>query len=381
MEGKRNGGVYMHIEVSGVSKQFGDKMVLLDVSLQVAKGQFIALLGPSGCGKTTLLNALAGLLSIDGGTISVDGKVFSSNQFTLRPELRNIGMVFQDFALWPHMTVYDNVAFGLRVKRMSKVAMQNRVREVLQTVRMDAFAERYPHELSGGQKQRVAIARALAPEPAVLLMDEPLSSLDAKLREQMRWELLRILQGAGITTVYVTHDQVEALSMADHIVLLNQGRIEQEGPPTQLYEHPTTTFSAAFLGASNLLPGTVVRAGEEVGVVNSAGLELQAQTSAEVGEEVIVFVRPAEIQILTPGVVPKTGVMPGVQHRGIVQQRAFQGTTWQYRVALEQNPSIVLEIWDAQAHAIGAWVDFFIPLGKCRTVLNSESKESRHMVH
>lgn len=356
----------MHISMEHVTKQFNGKIVLCDISLSIPQGEMLALLGPSGCGKTTLLNAIAGLVDIDGGRIEIDGTVYSSVGHTLQPEFRKIGMVFQDFALWPHMTVYENVAFGLRVKKVPRRDIADRVAHVLQTVRMTGFEKRYPHQLSGGQKQRVAIARALAPEPSVLLMDEPLSSLDAKLREEMRWQLMEIVRQTGVTTVYVTHDQVEALTMADRIVLLNQGKIEQAGKPTELYELPRTEFCASFVGASNLLHGTITQHMGTWAKVNCGGFETTGLVDDDTLSTAAVWmVRPTHIHIADD---PSIQTGQGCSVKASIVQRAFQGDTWQYRVNLVDFPHLSLEVWHASAREIGDTISLWIPTDAARLV-------------
>jgi ABC-type Fe3+/spermidine/putrescine transport system ATPase subunit len=359
--------MFMHITLTDVRKRFGDKEVLQGVSIAAQRGEFVALLGPSGCGKTTLLGALAGLIDIDDGVVEVDGRVLSRKGVTVKPEQRNIGMVFQDFALWPHMSVFENVAFGLRVKRTPRDELRERVRTVLGTVRMDEYADRLPHQLSGGQKQRVAIARALAPSPSVLLMDEPLSSLDAKLREDMRWELLTILQEANITTVYVTHDQTEALSMADHVVVMHQGKVEQQGSPILLYHRPSTVFTASFLGVSNQFEGVVTACDEETGAtaVDCGAFVLQAQGVIEVGQRACVMTRPTDVELFSQD-APRIGA-EGTWLSATVKQRAFHGMTWQYKAAIDGTDALC-EVWHAAEVPRGATVRLFLPRDRCRAL-------------
>ncbi|MCY0900827.1 MAG: ABC transporter ATP-binding protein [Firmicutes bacterium] len=359
----------MFLTIDHVTKRFGDKTVLQDVHLQVERGQFVALLGPSGCGKTTLLNALAGLVDLDGGRIEIDGRVLSTRGHTVIPEQRQVGMVFQDFALWPHMTVFDNVAFGLKIRRDPRATIRERVEQVLATVQMQGFETRYPHQLSGGQKQRVAIARALAPAPTVLLLDEPLSSLDAKLREEMRWELLSIIQQAGTTAVYVTHDQVEALSMADHVVVMHQGRVEQQGAPTAIYQHPETVFTAAFLGASNLFRGQVSERGVGEVTVECSGFSVRATAGKATGGEATVAVRPSDIELILGDAEPP--VRDGTWLSATVRQRAFHGMSWQYRLETDGPIPQRIEVWHAGQVATGSRVSLFLPLEACRTVAES----------
>lgn len=380
----------MNIQFNNVVKQFHKKQVLKGISLDIKEGQFVALLGPSGCGKTTLLNAVAGLLDIDGGSIEVAGNVWSKDGYTLPAEQRNVGMVFQDFALWPHLNVFDNVAFGLKIKRLPSAQIKARVQEVLEMVQMGEYARQLPHQLSGGQKQRVAIARALAPNPTVMLMDEPLSSLDAKLREQMRWDLLHVIRQAGITTLYVTHDQVEALSMADEVVLLNQGEVEQAGRPTEIYQRPATTFAATFVGASNLIQGKVAAfADEQVHIqtgnytlyVNLSHQNLSQQTGGRVGQtralskgdRVTVMARPDALRFQAPEEMANDVGTQGCLVHGRIEKRAFHGLIWQYRVAVEGWEGKFIDVWDVSERPTGVEVSIWFPSDGCRIVAETRT--------
>ncbi len=238
------------IELVSVSKSFGHVSVVKDISLQIPKGEFVSILGPSGCGKTTTLNMIAGFNAPSLGDIRIRGR----SQVHVPPERRNIGLVFQNYALFPHMTVAENIGFGLRMRGASRSEIGTAVHDALRGVHLEAFASRYPRELSGGQQQRVALARAIAPRPSVLLLDEPLSNLDLKLREAMRVELKETQEALGMTFVYVTHDQEEAMAMSDRIVVMWQGEIAQEGAPADIYSRPQTSFVADFIGRSNILP-------------------------------------------------------------------------------------------------------------------------------
>ncbi|WP_088228818.1 ABC transporter ATP-binding protein [Desulfosporosinus sp. FKB] len=350
----------MNIVLEDVTKHYGNKLVLDKLSLTIPEGSCVALLGPSGCGKTTLLNALAGLTTIDGGIIRYDELTWSSKGYTMVPEERNIGMVFQDFALWPHMNVFENIAFSLRLKKCPLKKIREQVAEVLDAVQMNGFEKRYPNQLSGGQRQRVAIARALVTHPSLMLMDEPLSSLDAQLREKMRWEIMRIVRGAGITTVYVTHDQAEALSLADQVILLNQGRIEQANSPTKLYREPATVFAANFLGCSNILHGRVIERCGDYSLVNCQGLNIYTLGKLTLGQEAKVMIRSGDILINTQGQDP--GALLGA----IVLQRSFQGVTWQYRAALEKAPDIQLEVWSTQEIEVSDPIQLWLSAERCR---------------
>ncbi|HEY8416874.1 MAG TPA: ABC transporter ATP-binding protein [Limnochordales bacterium] len=257
-DGARSGtGRAPAIRLDNVTKQYGAVGALRGLSLEVAQGEFFSLLGPSGCGKTTTLRIIAGLLEPDSGRVYLDGRDVTD----LPPYRRNLGLVFQNYALFPHMTVWDNVAYGLRARRMPEREVKARVGRYLEIVGLSAMANRRPRELSGGQQQRVALARSLAIEPVVLLFDEPLSNLDAQLREQMQVEIRQLQRELGFTAFYVTHDQAEALLLSDRLAVLREGRLEQLGTPEELYDAPASPFVAAFFGGTNLLEGTAVREG------------------------------------------------------------------------------------------------------------------------
>lgn len=355
----------MNFALHDVSKFYGDKKVLDHISLNIPEGKCLALLGASGCGKTTLLNALAGLIKIDGGQIIAEDRIWSEKEYCLPPEKRRVGMVFQDFALWPHMTIFENVAFGLHFKKMRTDEVREKVKHALSVVQMKEYEKQYPYQLSGGQKQRVAIARALITKPDLMLMDEPLSSLDAQLREKMRWEILRIVIGTGITTVYVTHDQSEALSLADTIVLLNGGHIEQQGTPGEIYSSPATVFAAKFLGCSNLLKGVVTGHKRNCAVVDCQGILLCVSAEASVGEELNFAIRPNDI-----GIGEQKG-SAGTLLPAFIVQRSFQGLNWHYQMALKKRPEQVLEVWAPEARALSEPVELWLPADRCLTVRTS----------
>jgi putative spermidine/putrescine transport system ATP-binding protein len=283
-----------HIELQDVSKRFGGVEAVRRLSLSVQKGELVSLLGPSGCGKTTTLNLIAGFLDPDEGKIVIDGVAVHG----LPPYRRNLGMVFQNFALFPHMTVFENVAFGLRMRRIGREDIDRRVREALALVELSAYEARFRSELSGGQSQRVALARALVVRPTALLLDEPFSSLDANLREQLRAEVRQIQQRIGITTIFVTHDQSEALAMSDRIVVMNKGHIEQIGSPTEIYSASVNEFVARFVGQTNLLKGKVVARDEGMCKLAVGPLLIIAEANYHgVGSEVTLGVRPEAICI------------------------------------------------------------------------------------
>jgi iron(III) transport system ATP-binding protein len=283
-----------------ITKRFGPTVALDDVDFQIEAGELFFLLGPSGCGKSTLLRLIAGLHEPTAGRIWFNDRDVTA----LGTEKRNAVMCFQSYALWPHMTVADNVRFGLKARRTSRAEQDRRLAEALRLVQMTPYADRKPNQLSGGQQQRVALARALAVEPDCLLLDEPLSNLDAKLRHEMRGEIRRICKTAGFTTIYVTHDQKEALSVADRIAVMRDGKLVQVGRPGDLYHRPVNSFVADFIGQTNLLPGTIVeRNGSTLRVDTPAG-RFVAPSRAGLPDRVIVSIRPEQMQVARPGGVP-----------------------------------------------------------------------------
>jgi len=286
----------MGIAIRNISRQFGAFQALDDVSIDIPSGELVALLGPSGCGKTTLLRIIAGLEHADQGQILLEGDDASGRGV----RERQVGFVFQHYALFRHMTVFDNVAFGLRVKprreRHSEAEIQRRVKKLLDLVQLDWLADRFPSQLSGGQRQRIALARALAVEPRVLLLDEPFGALDAKVRKELRRWLRQLHDEIHVTSVFVTHDQEEALEVSDRVVLLNQGRVEQIGTPAEVYDHPATPFVASFLGSVNLFHGRVTEGFLHVG---EHALAIGAEHAAT--EQAVAFVRPHEFDLIPGG--------------------------------------------------------------------------------
>src|ERR1700694_3260468 len=250
----------MYLQIRQLNKNYGTKHVVSNVDLAMEEGEILSLLGPSGCGKTTILRMLAGLVTPDSGWIKVGERIFYDGKREVAVEDRQIGMVFQDYALWPHMTVAKNIAFGMRLRHLPAVDIKKRVEELLELVNLPGMGQRYPYQMSGGQQQRVAVARALSTEPRVLLLDEPLSSLDAGLRESMRTELVQLFRRLKMTAINVTHDQDEAMSMSDRILVLRDGKVQQFGTPTELYLYPANTFIASFMGHANMLSGDIVNA-------------------------------------------------------------------------------------------------------------------------
>jgi putative spermidine/putrescine transport system ATP-binding protein len=290
---------FTELELRNVGRRFGGRDALVDLNLTIRAGEFIALLGPSGCGKSTALNCLAGLLPLTDGEILIDGKRVD----TVPSEKRDFGMVFQNYALFPHLSVEKNIAFGLQMRNLPKPEIARRVAEGLALVKLEEHAKKLPGQLSGGQQQRVAIARAVVLEPRVVLMDEPLSNLDAKLRLEMRTEIRRLHQSLGLTTVYVTHDQEEALSLADRLVVLREGRVQQVGTPEELHNNPNNWHVADFMGYRNLVDLTVESVSGATARVAGHGLELTAKLvqPAAVGDTVRVAMRPSDLLVLREG--------------------------------------------------------------------------------
>jgi len=329
------------IEVQNVFKQFGDGVIAVnDVSLSVEEGEFVTLLGPSGCGKTTMLRLVAGFESPERGKILLGGEDVTESP----PYSRAVNMVFQDYALFPHMTVFENVAYGLKVSGVPKAEIGPAVDRALRTVEMQTQGDRQPHELSGGMRQRIALARALVREPRVLLLDEPLAALDANLRDQMRVELKHLHDRLGLTFLMVTHDQTEALVMADRVVLMNNGKIAQEGTPTDIYEHPQSTYVANFIGASNLMQGSVVDGSGDMVTISTGGGQLKASGSVAMHKalqgNVMVCVRPEKVHLLTNG--QDAGDMNAIG--GTVEELLFHGSSVRIKVNLDSGEPFLVDM-------------------------------------
>src|SRR5947207_11806796 len=291
----------IELEVSGLTKRYSPQVSVGPISFEVHEGEFFSLLGPSGCGKTTTLRCIAGFEALSEGSIRLHGDRLDDKP----PHRRDVGLVFQNYALFPHLTVFDNVAFGLRLRRLAKSVIADRVGRILQLVDLAGLGARFPAQLSGGQQQRVAIARSLVLEPRILMFDEPLSNLDFKLRLQMREELRNLQRRLGKTSIYVTHDQTEALALSDRIAVLSHGRIEQIGTPDEIYERPASAFVAEFIGSSNLLPVRIVERDSDVTLVaTKGGLRLLCLTAEDAGPygiaDVVALVRPERVHVEAP---------------------------------------------------------------------------------
>lgn len=276
------------VTITGVTKSFGNVTVLQEFNQKFEDGEFITLLGPSGCGKTTMLRLIAGFEKPSSGEIYIGDKLVSSEKEFLPPEKRGIGMVFQSYAVWPHMNVFDNIAYPLKVQKINKNEIEERVNQVLKIVHLEQYKDRFPSELSGGQQQRVALGRALVAQPEILLLDEPLSNLDAKLREEMRYEIKEITKKLKITVIYVTHDQIEAMTMSDRIVLINKGEVQQVAPPQEIYSKPKNMFVANFVGKVDFITGKVE---ESKILLDNSNNQTLPNTSSFKGK-VVVAIRP-----------------------------------------------------------------------------------------
>lgn len=328
----------MYLTLENITKVFpsrgnvGEVTAVQDVNLEIRKGDLVTLLGPSGCGKTTTLRMLAGFEFPTAGKISLDGQEINS----LPPHKRDMSMVFQSYAIFPHLTVFENVAYGLNVQRLNRKNIDERVNRVLDLVHLEGYGDRAPGQLSGGQQQRVALARALVMEPKVLLMDEPLSNLDAKLREEMRTEIRRIQKELNITSVYVTHDQIEAMTLSDRIVVMNQGVIEQIGSPMEIYRFPNSRFVANFIGRANFIDGVILDQAGSTLTVRSLGKSItlsNVKREFHKGEEVTLIVRPEMIEI------KKTGGL----YNGIILRAVYLGDVIEYAVEINGHSILGIE--------------------------------------
>jgi iron(III) transport system ATP-binding protein len=351
------------IAIKGLSKRFGGGdaafAALSELDLDIADNQFVTVLGPSGCGKTTTLRLIAGYAVPDAGTIEVDGTLMSAPGNVVPPEARGMGMVFQNYAVWPHKTVYENVAFGLKLRKLSGADIRRKADEALGLMNLAGLEQRYPNELSGGQQQRVALARSLVVEPAILLLDEPLSNLDAKLRERMRSELKQLQRRTGITFVYVTHDQAEALALSDRIAVMHGGRLQQYGTPHEVYARPANRIVADFMGLVNVLPGKVMAAQNGAGRVDAGGLllDLALPAGAAAGETVDVVIRPESIRL--------AAAAGSGEATATITESTFLGNITEYYAALASGHALRVQTHPLQQFAAGDTVAVEIDAAHC----------------
>jgi sn-glycerol 3-phosphate transport system ATP-binding protein len=316
------------LSLDGVRKSFGNREVVHGVSCAVDDGELVVVVGPSGCGKSTLLRMVAGLETVSAGTVAIDGRVVNG----VEPKDRDIAMVFQNYALYPHMSVYDNMAYGLKMRRLSRDEIRRRVEHAGAILQLDGLLDRKPRQLSGGQRQRVAMGRAIVRDPKVFLFDEPLSNLDAQLRVQMRVEIKRLQQELGTTSLYVTHDQVEAMTLADRLIVMNAGNVDQIGPPLDLYERPATVFVGGFIGspAMNLITGRLESGGVAIGDVILAF----GDQRNEAGRPVTVGLRPEHLELVADGPIPlRAELLERLGADTIVHGRLADGTALLARAA------------------------------------------------
>jgi iron(III) transport system ATP-binding protein len=348
------------VELRGLTKRYGSLAVVDDISLNIEHGRLVCLLGPSGCGKTTTLRLIAGFVEPSAGEIRVGNQLVSSPTRTVPPERRNMSMIFQSYALWPHMTVAENVAYGLKLRKVDGATVKRKLAAILATTHLDQLADRYPGELSGGQQQRVALARALIVEPETLLLDEPLSNLDANLREEMRFEVRRLHDQYRYTTVYVTHDQSEAMTTADVIAVMNGGKIEQAGSPEDIYDRPRSEFVARFIGSSNVLKGKML----DDGHISFAGSVLRCSgTKPAAGGEAAISIRQHMIKLWASQPNGMDNVVPAT-----VVRQVFLGSSRDYMVEAADGTQLRVVASAAENIPQGASVWLHLPPERCRVL-------------
>ena len=351
------------VELRGLTKRYGAKVAVAPIDITVRSGEFVSLLGPSGSGKTTVLRMLAGLVRPDGGSIRIADEAVFERGRSVPPERRGIGMVFQDFALWPHMNVNQNVGFGLRLRHMPRRSLQERVDEMLQLTDLGGLGDRFPHQLSGGQQQREALARALATAPKLVLLDEPLSSLDAGLRESMRQEILRIVHTTHTTVINVTHDQDEAMVMSDRILVLRDGILQQEGTPDELYRRPRSAFVGRFMGPANVIAGRLVSSEAGIATVAHGGMNLRGRLGdTSRGEaSVTLMCRVEDVSVHSAEPNSGTNALPAT-----VTGAWFKGGRWQVR--LDAGPGVDLHATAEADPGLGRQLWASLPPDRCWVV-------------
>ena len=348
------------VELRGLTKKYGSQAVVDNISMTIEHGTLVCLLGPSGCGKTTTLRLIAGFVEPTAGEIRVGDRVVSSPQKTLPPERRNMSMIFQSYALWPHMTVAENIMYGLKLRKMDSATIRQKLDGILATTRLAPLAQRYPGELSGGQQQRVALARALIVEPETLLLDEPLSNLDANLREEMRFEVRRLHDAYRYTTVYVTHDQSEAMTTADVICVMNLGKIEQAGTPEEIYDRPRSEFVARFIGMSNVFKGKAL----DNTRVSFAGVPLRVTGDhMQPNAETPISIRQHQIELLAAEPAAKDNVVPAK-----VIRQVFLGSSRDYMVEAADGTQFRIVTDTAENIESGSPVWLRLPPENCRAL-------------
>ena len=326
------------IEIQNLFKRFKDVVAINRIQLEIKQGEMLTLLGPSGCGKTTTLRCIAGLERPEEGDIVIDGNPMLSKGF-VQPSKRGIGMVFQNYAVWPHMKVFNNIVYGLKLQKAPKEAVREKAQKVLEMVGLQGLEDRYPSQLSGGQQQRVALARALVTNPKVLLLDEPLSNLDAKLREELRFEIKSLVRRMGITSVYVTHDQAEAMVISDRIAVMNSGNVVQIGTPDEIYKRPANKFVADFIGTMNFIPGKIEQTDHETGETSvltemeeKIVCKISGDTAASTGQAVYASIRPEDVTVFAEAPQVTANV-----YKGTIAHKAYMGNLLYYFVKIKET--------------------------------------------